>query len=431
VSGPFEVNITRAQLLSGFVSTNVPNDCVTIRVTSLSVECPVSLDITLTVITTTTTSSTTTSTTTSAPFGIGRCVPLYVNPTGYNGTNSTFYAYDFINNTSTEINLGYAWKSKMLAHTGNKLWIYDNINNHLIQFDITLSPFSYGAINIIDLSSVLLYGPLDEGLTAVSDTKLLGTAPVSINTVSGNAIVYAVVEITLDPLNINSPTLDYTSLLLGYTTNAIGTVFPRTIVGDMILTTNNKLIFLTTGADPVSPGIAPNKYYITQYAYTGLTGNVPEYDGEISVPECVGIFQNGTDIYLATRTGEIYLLDKVTAGLTYVKSLSPLVNINIIGSMSQIPSCVTENLIKASPPIPPPLASYTYIMYDCDGNFYTLYGRVDRPEVTIGSYLYKDQNLSILADDGFYGFVPENTEYKFYTYKGEILYSEPCVNAFL
>jgi hypothetical protein len=74
VTGPFETGVTRAQLLAGFVSINVPNDAVTIRVVSTAIDCPVSLDIFLNIITTTTTTtlepittSTTTSTTTLEP----------------------------------------------------------------------------------------------------------------------------------------------------------------------------------------------------------------------------------------------------------------------------------------------------------------------------------------------------------------------------
>jgi len=74
VTGPFETGVTRAQLLVGFVSINVPNDAVTIRVVSTAIDCPVSLDIFLNIITTTTTTtlepittSTTTSTTTLEP----------------------------------------------------------------------------------------------------------------------------------------------------------------------------------------------------------------------------------------------------------------------------------------------------------------------------------------------------------------------------
>jgi hypothetical protein len=74
VTGPFETGVTRAQLLAGFVSINVPNDAVTIRVVSLGTDCPLSLDIFLNIITTTTTTtlepittSTTTSTTTLEP----------------------------------------------------------------------------------------------------------------------------------------------------------------------------------------------------------------------------------------------------------------------------------------------------------------------------------------------------------------------------
>ena len=65
VSGPFETGVTRAQLLAGFVSTNVPDDAVTIRVVSNAADCPISLDIYLNIITTTTTVPPTTTSTTS------------------------------------------------------------------------------------------------------------------------------------------------------------------------------------------------------------------------------------------------------------------------------------------------------------------------------------------------------------------------------
>ena len=107
VTGPFETGVTRAQLLAGFVSTNVPNDAVTIRVVSLGIDCPLSLDIFLNIITTTTTTtlepittSTTTSTTTLEPTTTTTTststttstttapgVPILL---GYGGTSGTF-----------------------------------------------------------------------------------------------------------------------------------------------------------------------------------------------------------------------------------------------------------------------------------------------------------------------------------------------------
>lgn len=57
VTGPFETGVTRAQLLAGFVSINVPNDAVTIRVVSTAADCTISLDIFLNIITTTTTTT--------------------------------------------------------------------------------------------------------------------------------------------------------------------------------------------------------------------------------------------------------------------------------------------------------------------------------------------------------------------------------------
>lgn len=103
VTGPFETGVTRAQLLAGFVSINVPNDAVTIRVISTSVECPLSLDIFLNIITTTTTvapitTSTTTSTTTLEPTTTTTSTTSTSTTTapgvaislGYGGTSGTF-----------------------------------------------------------------------------------------------------------------------------------------------------------------------------------------------------------------------------------------------------------------------------------------------------------------------------------------------------
>lgn len=62
VTGPFETNIPRAQLVSGFVSVNVPNNCVRIRLVSKSVACPNILELPLPATTTTTAGPTTTTT---------------------------------------------------------------------------------------------------------------------------------------------------------------------------------------------------------------------------------------------------------------------------------------------------------------------------------------------------------------------------------
>lgn len=75
---PFENNVPKASLVSGYTSTLVPNGTVVIRVTSDSI-CTNYVDLTVGGITTTTTStstSTTTTTTTSAPI-IGTLYGLY------------------------------------------------------------------------------------------------------------------------------------------------------------------------------------------------------------------------------------------------------------------------------------------------------------------------------------------------------------------
>jgi hypothetical protein len=66
VTGPFEIGISRAALLAGYVSTLVPDNCGTIRVQSDNDTCPNYIDLVLPA-TTTTTTQTPTTTTTAAP----------------------------------------------------------------------------------------------------------------------------------------------------------------------------------------------------------------------------------------------------------------------------------------------------------------------------------------------------------------------------
>ena len=106
VTGPFETGITRTQLLNGYVSFLVPDTAVTIRVVSISIECPLTLDIYLNIITTTTTQTpTTTSTTTETPTTTSTTtapgVPIILGSDLSALLSCNVAAIDFINNPVT------------------------------------------------------------------------------------------------------------------------------------------------------------------------------------------------------------------------------------------------------------------------------------------------------------------------------------------
>lgn len=116
VTGPFETNIPRASLVSGFVSVNVPNNCVRIRLVSKSVACPNVLELPLPATTTTTagpttttttratTSTTSTSSTTTSTTSTTTLPPTTTTSTSSTSTTSTTtafpgFCYSMFNNT--------------------------------------------------------------------------------------------------------------------------------------------------------------------------------------------------------------------------------------------------------------------------------------------------------------------------------------------
>ena len=175
------------------------------------------------------------------------------------------------------------------------MWLYDGVGG-LYEYNITINPFS-------GTSSRLYFTPLSlgPGLCAKNDTTLIsstGSTIGEINLLGGLA--------TFTP-KFNLPT-------------------NREITGDIILTTNNKLI--TSNID-----ISTNMEYITQQDYT--TGVV-----EVDEPQGVGLdifglFIESGEIYYTTAGGDIYLIQKTSPYLSsYIKNNS-LVNYGA----SQIPSC--------------------------------------------------------------------------------------------
>lgn len=161
VTGPFETGVTRAQLLAGFVSVNVPNDAVTIRVVSTATDCTISLDIFLNIITTTTTTTTIAPTTTSTTTSTTTLEPTTTSTTSTSTTTSTTTA------PGVGILLGYGGTSGTFACiTAGEAFLLNPTTYYIASGCITLSdvPPCDTLYNDPYLTSVVIDGTYSDGV---------------------------------------------------------------------------------------------------------------------------------------------------------------------------------------------------------------------------------------------------------------------------
>ena len=214
-----------------------------------------------------------------------------------NTDNADVYSYTYLTNTYTLLNpyfnVPLPGTSDDVAHTNTKLWLYDSSN--IREYDITLNPFS-GVANRFYIMPGL--GP---GLCAKDNTTLIS----SINNTIG--------EITLGISAVFSAKFDLPNI-------------NRRITGDIVLTTNNKLI--TTNYD-VNTSIE----YITQQDYT--TGAVELDIQLVGIFDVFGLFIDNNNIYFTTEGGDVYLIDNVSPYTITYQINNRLINFGA----SQIPSC--------------------------------------------------------------------------------------------
>ena len=217
-------------------------------------------------------------------------------------TTALTYLYDSTNDSSD------------IANTSNKLWVYNGGGGSLLEYDITLNPFSQTYNRTI--TSVYL----NAGLCAIDDTTLI------------NINGFDVYEIDITT-NVASATLKW-SMLSG-----------RSVAGDYMYTTTNKLIVTNN-----SIGGA----HITQYDYT--TGTV-EVDLDIggTIPAPYGVFEYGSEIYIVNSNGKVY---QIMGSSPYTLTLVDNIPITVYGA-SQIPSKITEDFtpVTESTPTPTPTAT--------------------------------------------------------------------------
>jgi hypothetical protein len=257
---------------------------------------------------------------------VPECAVLLISTIG------KIYAYNGTTNTSTLLPIPTTFSSD-IAHTTNKLWLVtaSPTGPNIVEYNITLSPFTATYNRTLPLPVGYTAGA---GLCAINDTTLISSIFPPFST-------ELIVQITLNPDN----------------TTTLTTLFPqipgRRISGDIVYTTDNKII-LTTYTD------APTSYYVSQYALNASGVWTLEFD--------LNITQNSLyNLGLATINGGIYTFsntDIKQIGTTFPYNVTQINNTGIIvGGASQIPSCNNVSFqpnIGASPsPTPTPTKTVT------------------------------------------------------------------------
>jgi hypothetical protein len=225
------------------------------------------------------------------------------------------YSYDLTTNVSTLLfnpSPPQPASSSDIAHTNNKLWLY--AGNTIYEWNITLNPFTQTFNRTISGPT----GFLGNGLCAINDTQLIGS-----NTVSPSSIV----RITLNPNNTS------TSEVLFNLPNA------RAVSGDIIYTTNNKIIVTTQSTTVVQNA------WISQYYFNG-TSWVLEFDKVITTPISApyGLATINNNLYIFSTT-YIYKIETV-----FPYTITQVNNVGkIVAGASQLPSCNNVTFNTSSP----------------------------------------------------------------------------------
>jgi uncharacterized protein (TIGR02145 family) len=247
-------------------------------------------------------------TTTTTTVILSACTVFINTSSAYPDGSANILSYDPITNQSDI--LAILPGSVDMANTINKLWIYNIATYKILEYNITLSPWSINFNRYIDYPSGIYLGV---GLGAITDTLLIST-----DIPSG----------TIIELDITGST--------AIVTNTLATLDSGySITGDILLTTTGKIICTANN----SGGI------IKLLQYDALTG-IKEVDVDITsyfISEYpLGVFEYDNKLYLAGNN--LYEVDLISPYiLTMVNSLSFQTS-----GASSAPSCGTVNLIVGS-----------------------------------------------------------------------------------
>jgi uncharacterized protein (TIGR02145 family) len=283
--------------------------------------------------------------------------PLTCNTILYKTQGNQYYLYNFSTNTSTLLNVPAAPFDSVatslgisiapLARTSNKLWSYTwNVNggglnnNSIVEYNTTSNPFTATINRYIALPQApesTFPGGTEfypgTGLFAISNTKLIGT----VNRIGGLQLR----SIASQQDVVDSPSAKYVNGVMVVEYDITSNVATWTLkvklppqedpAGDLLLTSDNKLIVLTK---------YQNYHFLNQYNYN--TG-VLEFRKQISptiTTDC-GLAQVNNEIYLMGYN--VYKFNPTTFALTLVQSPQTQ-----LVAASQLASCINVNLPTSS-----------------------------------------------------------------------------------
>ena len=264
------------------------------------------------------------------------CFPILAG-NAYDLSTSTWslnaYVYNPITSVSTPVNvpnsIGNSWGG--VANTPTKLWLINESNYSIREWDITISPWSAVwnrdilSPNPTNLQLGFIFYSLcvyRDPITNIADpNKLVSNGFVSTTSAGGKQIVL---------VDISGPTWSKTVL---YT-------FPSTtrFAGDIIMNQSGKMIMTTFDT-------SNNQWYITQLRYIGGSW-VLHLDIPLTLNGCQSIFQWGTFFYIPTNGGELYTIQTSPPYTTSL--LGPLTPANV-NDASQSPDCVTLEFTVPEP----------------------------------------------------------------------------------
>lgn len=220
--------------------------------------------------------------------------------------NNNIVSY-YVPSTNVNTFLGSGFISSLdIAHTTTKLWM--GSGTLINEYNITLSPWSASLNRNITSPTTL-----GAGLFAINNTTLISSDS------SGVIKLDITGSTTVNTLLFSLPS-------------------GRSIAGDILVTTNDKVIVTTTGA---------GNSYISQYNY--LTGALElELNITTTVPYPYGLFIDSGNIYICNNNGNIYNIDKNTPYALTLFNNSGIINID--GS-SQPYSCGNASFVTSGFPL--------------------------------------------------------------------------------
>lgn len=269
------------------------------------------------------------------------CYPILIG-NSWDGSNWSLnaYVYNPITSSSTPVNVpqsfGTSWSG--VANTPTKLWLINESNNSIREWDITISPWT-----AVWNRDILSPNPSSPQLGSIFYSLCVYRDPIT-NIVDSNKLVTN---------GFNDPAIGGRQIVLVDISGSIWSktvlyTFPSTtrFAGDIIMNQNGKMIMTTIDG-------TTGQNYITQLRYLGGSW-VLHLDIPLTLTGGQSIFQWGTFLYIVTTgPGQVYTIQ--TSPPYTTTSLGFLAPQNI-SDASQSPDCVT---LEFTVPEPSPTPTVT------------------------------------------------------------------------